>query len=587
MEDRRKNTLFVLILNTVIAVLFLSGQYYTSAIGVSRAAIIVIIALFLTVFLPALSFYWQGMNRVSGRAREKLTQTCAWLREHPKLLIKGILLYAAVFAAAFVITAVYSKSQNRSFIDPLFHMCAALLSLPVTIYLLRNKLGTKPELLFAALIMTAGIFFINASPVELGITWDDEAHYERSLSISYLPSGIIYAADDDLFVMQPEAALEKFGYSEEDRTAHTQKLNQLYRDRVLVPYRYKGMGNYAILSYLPFAFGITMGRGLHIPFTWVFRLGKLVNLMTYAAMIYYAMSRLKFGKILAGCIGLLPTVTYMASLYSYDPYVAGMMIVGFAVFFSYLQNPHSKMTNADIAIICISFLLGCLPKAVYCVIMLPLLFMPADRFVSKKQHFMYIFCGCLTVAFLCSTFLLPRLLHGMGTGDQRGRTDVNATEQMAYVMENPVRFMKILWHFYTTVYLTPTGMLMFMENYAYLGVNLHNWMTPLVLLATAILDRNGTRSKTSLISISSIIGVILGVLVVAFTFYISFTPVGYDTVVGCQSRYLIPMVFPFLYIVCSDRIRNPLPKGIFNTVPMMWMTLSFIIYTGTELIQMF
>ena len=587
MENRKNNTLFVAGINTVITVLFLSGQYYSSAIGAKRAAIILFAVIFLMLILPLLTWVWKWMNQTAGKVRISAENVMNYVKNNPKKVLSGIALYLIAMIAAAFITLLVSNGKGRNFITPLFHMSAALLSLPVTLYLLRKKLGTKPELLFAALIMTSGIFFINASPVELGITWDDEAHYERSLSISYLPSGIIYAADDDLFVMQPHAALEKYRYSEEDRAAHTQKLNQLYRDRELVPYRYKGMGNYAILSYLPFTFGITMGRGLHIPFTWVFRLGKLVNLMTYAAMIYYAMSRLKFGKILAGCIGLLPTVTYMASLYSYDPYVAGMMIVGFAVFFSYLQNPKAKMTNADIAIICISFLLGCLPKAVYCVIMLPLLFMPADRFISKKQHFMYIFFGCLTVAFLCSTFLLPRLLHGMGTGDQRGRTDVNATEQMAYVMEDPIRFMKILWHFYTTAYLTPTGMLMFMENYAYLGVNLHNWMTPLVLLATAILDRDGTRSKNPLICVSSILGVILGVLVVAFTFYISFTPVGYDTVVGCQSRYLIPMVFPFLYIVCSDRIRNPLPKNIFNTVPMLWMTLSFIIYTGSELIQMF
>ena len=587
MSERKKNTLFVLGINAVIAALFLSGQYYSAAIGFKRAALIIFAVLFLIGFLPVLTWFCKGMNNTAGKVRNTLKEILNYVKNHPKQILFGIGLYLIALAAAAGITYFVSGSRDRNFITPLFHMCLALCSLPVTIYLLRKKIVPKPELLFAALMLTSGLFFINASPTELGITWDDEAHYERTMSISYLPSGVIYEADEQLFAKQAETALDKFGYSEQDRAERTKQLNQLYKDKVLAPYTYRGMGNYAILSYIPFVFGVTMGRGLYLPFTMIFKLGKLVNLLTYIGMIYYAMSRLRFGKILAGAAGMLPTVTFMASLYSYDPFVSGMIIVGFAVFFSYLQNPEAKMTNADIAIICISFFLGCLPKAVYCVIMLPLLFMPKNRFVSKRQHALYIISGCITVAVLCSTFLLPRLLHGMGSGDTRGRDDVNATMQLEYVLEDPVRFMKILWHFYTTVYLTPASTIMYMENYAYLGVNFHGYVTPWVLLAAAIFDRDGKPSKNNLICISSLIGIILGILVVAFTFYISFTPVGYDTVIGCQSRYLIPMVFPFLYIICSDRIKNPLPKGIFNTLPMLWMALSFIVYLGTELISLF
>lgn len=587
MDEKKKNTRFVLILNAVIACLFLSGQYFTATIGIKKIVFMAAIVLTLIAVLPALAYFIKPLNEAAGKTRKYLNSCIAYVKNNPVRVLKGVLLYAAAAAVGFVICLVYSRMQNRNFITPLFHMASALASIPVTVYLLRKHIGKKPELLFFALIMTSGIFFISASPTELGVTWDDEAHYERTLSMANLPSGVLYYADQELFMRQAETALEHFGYSESDRAERVEYLNQVYRDRVLVDYAYKGMGNYATLSYVPFAFGITMARGLHLPFTMIFRFGRLVNLLTYAGLIVYAMSRLRFGKIIAGGVAMIPTMTFMGSTYSYDPFVVGMMIVGFSVFFSYLQNPQAKMRNIDIAIICVSFLLGCLPKAVYCVIMLPLLFMPKDRFVSKQQHTLYILSGCLTVGVLASTFILPRIFGGMGTGDVRGGSEVDATAQTAYIKENPGKFLNVLWYFFTTTYLRPSNMPMYMENYAYLGVALKNYATPLILYAAAFLDRDGHRSKNLLISLSSLAGVALGILIVAFTFYLSYTPVGYHTVLGCQFRYMLPMVFPFLYTIGSDRLKNPLKPEVFNSVVFVYMTMSFIIYTGTQLVALF
>lgn len=587
MNEKKKNTGFVLILNTVIAALFLSGQYYTDSIGIKKILFMAAILFGLIVILPGLSYVWPFMNETAGRVRNALGKTVMYVKENPKNVLFGILLYACAAAVCAALTYIASKAKGWYFVTPMFHMTFALTSIPITVWLLRKQLGKRPEALCFALMVTSGVFFMNAAPAELGITWDDEAHYERTLSMASLPSGVLFYADDELFLKQVDTATAHFGYSKADRDERTALLNEAYREKITVPYVYKGMGNYSIFSYVPFAFGLTMGRGLHLPFTMIFRFARFINLLTYAGMICYAMSRLRFGKIIVAAVGTLPTMMFMASTYSYDPFVVGMMTVGFSVFFSYLQDPESKMRNIDIAIICISFLLGCLPKAVYCVIMLPLLFMPKNRFVSSKQHTLYILSGCLSVGLLASTFIIPRIIGGMGTGDVRGGDEVNATDQMAFIRNNPGRFVQVIWYFLTSTYLRPSNMPMYMDNYAYIGVALKNYVTPLMLYATAFLDRDGHRSKNLLISMSSLIGVALGILIVAFTFYLSYTPVGYHTVLGCQFRYLLPMVFLFLYTIGSDRFRNPFKKEIFNTVPMLWMTLSFIVYTGLKLISFF
>ena len=587
MNEKKKNIRFVLILNAVIAALFLSGQYYGDQIGIKKIILMGGVVCILMVIIPLLTSVSKTLNETAGKVRLCIKDTCTWIRNNPKKMLTGAGMYVCAGILSLLVTFIVSKIQARNFIAPLFHMCFALLSILVSVYLCRKQAAKRPELLFFVIILISGTFFINASPTELGVTWDDEAHYERSLSMANLPSGVLYYADQELFMKQAETALEHFGYSEADRAERDAYLNEVYSDKVLVPYQYKGMGNYSTLSYVPFAFGLTVARGLHLPFTLIFRFAKWMNLLTYAGLIAYAMSRLRFGKILAGCVALLPTMTFMASTFAYDPFVVGMMTVGFSVFFSYLQNPESKMRNVDIAIICISFLLGCLPKAVYCVIMLPLLFMPKDRFVSKQQHTLYILSGCLTVGLLASTFIIPRIIGGMGTGDVRGGSEVDATAQTAFIKENPGKFIGVLWYFLTSTYLRPSNMPMYMENYAYLGVALKNYATPLMLYAVAFLDRDGTRSKNLLISVSSLIGVALGILIVSFTFYLSYTPVGYHTILGCQFRYQLPMVFLFLYTIGFDRFRNPIRRDIFNTVPFVYMAFSFIIYTGIQLITLF
>jgi uncharacterized membrane protein len=52
----------------------------------------------------------------------------------------------------------------------------------------------------------------------------------------------------------------------------------------------------------------------------------------------------------------------------------------------------------------------------------------------------------------------------------------------------------------------------------------------------------------------------------ATALYISFTPVGHNTILGCQWRYIIPTLFPFLYAVGSPRVRHTIDKRVINGI---------------------
>ena len=64
---------------------------------------------------------------------------------------------------------------------------------------------------------------------------------------------------------------------------------------------------------IPAAAGIIMGRALGLSFFHTFMLSKMVILFTYVLVMYFAIKKLKNGKILLAVIGLSSTTMFMAS----------------------------------------------------------------------------------------------------------------------------------------------------------------------------------------------------------------------------------------------------------------------------------
>jgi len=120
----------------------------------------------------------------------------------------------------------------------------------------------------------------------------------------------------------------------------------------------------------------------------------------------------------------------------------------------------------------------------------------------------------------------------------------------------------------------------FTTNFAYFGEGFFARQLPIVILIlTAVLDRNGIRNKNIWIVLVTVISFLATVFLVATALYISFTPVGHDTVLGCQYRYLIPLLFPLLYMIFPDITSNKMNKSLFNSVPMLLMSVVFLVNT--------
>lgn len=53
-----------------------------------------------------------------------------------------------------------------------------------------------------------------------------------------------------------------------------------------------------------------------------------------------------------------------------------------------------------------------------------------------------------------------------------------------------------------------------------------------------------------------------GAALMASALYVAFTPVGHDTILGCQARYMIPWIYPLLSIWSMNRIKPIVSKNI-------------------------
>ena len=171
-----------------------------------------------------------------------------------------------------------------------------------------------------------------------------------------------------------------------------------------------------------------LARGLGLPFVKVFYAGKLGNLFMYGLLIYFAIKRLRSGKMILAVTAMLPANIFLASSYSYDIWLIGLTMLGIAYIAGVIQDWAGgiQVRIKDIIIILGSLTLGFAPKAVYFPMLLLVFLIPRAGFKSKKLYRGMCIAAAVCIIFVLMTFMLPFIVGGPGEGDLRGGEDVNS-----------------------------------------------------------------------------------------------------------------------------------------------------------------
>lgn len=542
--DRGKNYILLLLTMIVLNGIFMNSFRWPAWSGYAKR----IVVMFLLVAFGVLGF---PVLVVKNRtANEKVTRFRNGTAELFHTLIRkrvkvlGVLaLYILMALLGVNIGKLCAGAEYNSHIGIVI---VASLYVVLTVILLWKTCERKPHVLFFAIAMIMGIAYIRIAPGELASSWDDQIHYERALNVANALNGVMYTADEKIIA---DTGSVPTRFTRQEQEEFHEKINKYYEKKTC-HYYYPNKLSLWSVSYIPAAAGIVLGRGLNLPYFEILKLGRFFSLLFYALVIAAAIKKIPYGKVLLACIGLIPTSVFLASSYSYDFWMVCLGMYGYAVFFSILQQPGHKVQGGELFAMLGSTVLGFIPKMVYFPLLFPYWFIPQNRFENRKEQKKFRIWVILSVIILFISFFC-----GFWEPDPRGGADVNPARQVKFILGNPLRYLSILFGFLIPGYLSPGRLDVSFEDYAYLGGGLTYGIIIILLFVLAYLDR-GECSQEGMrkIRITGALSLILTVLIVPTALYISYTSVGDTTILGCQVRYLYPLLMPFFTFLGRDKI---------------------------------
>jgi len=431
---------------------------------------------------------------------------------------------------------------------------AGIAMLIVTFVFGYKNLKEKPEKVFLPIVLILGMVMLFGSPIK-HICWDLDSHYPWAVQASYPGTTYITGAYNAIDYAFPQSMFSGESNYEED-IEYLAEAEKLYFSDIKSDFS---------LAHLPAGIFIAVARFFGAGFVVKYNLGRLAYLLIYSIVCFFAIKKLKSGKMILAIICLFPTNLFLATNYAYDWCVTAFTMLGTAYFVSELQQPDKPISIKDTIIMGLAFVIGALPKLVYIILMGMTLFL-RKNWISKKERRRYYLAIALIFAVVFTYFMITSLAKVGGVGDSRGG-NVNPSDQIAGILENPFGYAQVLFKFLTS-YLSFGGMRGYISNFAYLSGG-ELWIVMAVLLVVvSITDANKDLSfKVPLYMRGLAILLFVGMsALIATALYIDFTPVNADIINGCQPRYIVPMLAPTILLVTGQRFNIIKNRTIYNGV---------------------
>lgn len=564
----KKLYMLIQIVMIILAVIFYKAINWSSARTIKRMGFDVII-LGVIILSPFLLINTQKIVDLLVTMWEK---TVCFFENNKK---RNIIFIILVIVGSLMLSLIGRDIAQWSGYRFKFWEVVFLLVLSVLFY--HKLFSNKIHVFFFCSMMLIGSLFVCEYPSVVGVSWDDQIHYARALKLANSFDGVNYEADVKI-ISEVEIAFSQYCYDAELRAAYMNDVEELYSQKVISENDLGTLGIYSV-SYIPSAIGILIARGLDLNFRHMFMLGKLFNLLMYVVLVTLAIRKTPYGKVLMTVVGMIPTMIFMAASYSYDPWVVGWSLLGYAYYIHVISdNRNDNNKSLIISAVCIT--IGCLPKAVYFPLLIPLLFVGKKIIQNDKKRKIAKTAVVFCIMVLIGSFLLPMLMHGAGTGDVRGGADVNSAEQIRFILHHPVQYFMI-WLNFIKDYIGVNNCqnLVF---FAYAGYGKCYGLVMAVILSVGILDRMNTSDNKMTIKGITVLSLIAILLLVPTALYISFTAVASSTIAGCSYRYIIPVIFPALLFSVSDNIINNINPKLFRLLPcgIMSLVLLYSLYAN-------
>lgn len=590
--------------------------------NLARMGIYFLLALPLAAFLVLNDWRATAARFAAFLEAEDGARIVRWAR---RVLIGSVILVLVVLVVG-VACMVAGNSQPGPY--QLFAVCVSVVVM--AFYAARRKLARRVERVVLVIMLAAGFLFASMAPLYTHVSWDDHIHYDRTVAASYLLDPEYSVADQMLvnrsfndvadYSRYPQSETYHDPYSLHNQQVIYAQLNAEGEDdaravRMEGPTTLRGVPitEYYLVAYVPGAVALWFARLLSLPVTVGFLLGRLANLFAYAFVVYFAMRRLKSGKLIMATCALIPEAVFLAAGYSYDFWVTSFVMLGFGYFIGELQRPDEPLTWRRLGIMTGAFLIGLGPKAIYVPVAAMLLFMPKEKFAKfakfakgakgsapeavpaqaeavgatsacarreagaeasasapqrprvRLTRAKYVAIMLLSAAFVVATIVVPMFATGDSyTGDSRGG-NVDPGYQIAFILGQPAAFAEIFMDFFEW-YVSPEEAHHVLVDFCGIQTSFIDAVLVVLLPLVALLDRRGcdVAFATHVKRICMWALAFVTIVLMAVALFISFTEVDAGRINGMQGRYLIPLLYPLLALGCNLKTAGKWGERLFG-----------------------
>ena len=478
------------------------------------------------------------------------------------------------------------EAVTEAAVNP-FRLCFfwCLTGTAVFLIVCRRWIGRHAEAGFLVIALTGGLLLSLSLPANK-VGFDEEIHFEQSCWIAHYRNPVQLSPT---IFQEFSAGIDTWPLNQPGGLREQRELNQ-YLDQT-GDYRNGSIRWSADLNkttftgYLGQAALLKAGELFHLPFSLLFKLGRLGNLIIYVLVMALAIRKTPVGKGILAFIGLMPAPMMLAGVYSYDPTVTAFTALSCAYMLEAMLNQERRLSIRDFAIIMGAFFWGCRIKAVYAPLILMGFLIPADRFETKKKRNWMRAGFAAMFLLMMASFVLPVLISPSETGDLRGGATSEAG-QMTYVLGQPLAYAAVLFkNIFASFpsYVLGEGVF---GTLGHLGTISFPWLLYAASAAVILTDTGSACGKTLTKCQRVWIFLLAGACAVLVwtSMYIAFTPPGNTYIEGVQGRYYLPFLFLVWLAVSPSCIQVKLKNSVYYPLVMALAgTVFYAVYAADVL----
>jgi uncharacterized membrane protein len=401
----------------------------------------------------------------------------------------------------------------------------------------KKYLDYKPEKMFIALALIFGLIMTFFNP-PFNVN-DENWHFYKSYDVSQghlIPESILSSAQETIGTPYwPEGPI----YFNADKIIYC--LNQPFNFKQTSKLDISNIAIYPPTPYLASAFILFLGRLFNSSPLFLMYMGRLINLLIYIIIVYFAIKIIPIQKYVLLLVALMPRTILAASSLSADSFNIAISLLTIS-FILNLVLIKPKIIKKDLFISISLILVLSLSKQIYALISLLFLIIPKEKFKNPIRK---------TISFL--TIIIPSLVtlitwNSLFKNLYGTRIALSSQQDnLILFLQDPSNFLFLLMKTLTSLKMLDfyMGTLILAGGSQTINFLFYSYITILVIVAVIATSKYKLSFKTKFVPLSIFLTIFL---IVFFFEFITFTYPNSKFIEGVQGRYFIP-VLPLFFLI--------------------------------------